>query len=40
MLEGNKIIVTVAINGGMRQNREGAIVPKQPVEIGEAVAML
>ena len=38
MLEGNKIIVTVAINGGMQQDREGAIVPKQPVEIGEAAA--
>ncbi len=38
MLDGNKIIVTVAINGGMQQDREGAIVPKQPVEIGEAAA--
>ncbi len=38
MLEGNKVIVTVAINGGMQQDRDGAIVPKQPVEIGEAAA--
>ena len=38
MLEGNKVIVTVAINGGMQQDREGAIVPKQPAEIGEAAA--
>jgi 3-keto-5-aminohexanoate cleavage enzyme len=38
MLEGNKVIVTVDINGGMQQDRDGAIVPKQPVEIGEAAA--
>ena len=38
MLEGNKIIITVAVNGGMQQDREGAIIPKQPVEIGEAAA--
>ena len=38
MLEGNKVIVTVAINGGMQQDREGAAVPKQPVEIGEEAA--
>lgn len=38
MLPGNKIIVTVAINGGMQQDREGAVVPKQPAEIGEAAA--
>ena len=38
MLDGNKVIVTVAINGGMQQDREGAIVPKQPAEIGEAAA--
>lgn len=36
MLDANKVIVTVAINGGMQQDREGAIVPKQPAEIGEA----
>lgn len=38
MLDGNKVIITVALNGGMQQDREGAIVPKQPVEIGEAAA--
>ena len=38
MLAGNKVIITVAINGGMQQDRDGAIVPKQPAEIGEAAA--
>jgi len=38
MLAGSKVIITVAVNGGMQQDREGAIVPKQPVEIGEAAA--
>lgn len=38
MLAGNKVIITVAINGGMQQDREGAVIPKQPVEIGEAAA--
>ena len=38
MLEGNKFIITVAVNGGMQQDREGAIIPKQPAEIGEAAA--
>jgi len=38
MLAGNKIIITVAVNGGMQQDREGAVVPKQPAEIGEAAA--
>lgn len=38
MLEGNKVIITVALNGGMQQDRDGAIVPKQPDEIGEAAA--
>ena len=38
MLEGNKVMITVAINGGMQQDREGATVPKQPVEIGEEAA--
>jgi 3-keto-5-aminohexanoate cleavage enzyme len=38
MFAGNKFIVTVAINGGMQQDRDGAIVPKQPDEIGEAAA--
>ena len=38
MLTGNKVIITVAINGGMQQDREGAVIPKQPAEIGEAAA--
>lgn len=38
MLAGNKVIITVAINGGMQQDREGAVIPKQPAEIGEAAA--
>jgi 3-keto-5-aminohexanoate cleavage enzyme len=38
MLAGNKVIITVAVNGGMQQDRDGAIVPRQPVEIGEAAA--
>lgn len=38
MLAGNKVIFTVAINGGMQQDREGAIIPKQPAEIGEEAA--
>lgn len=38
MLEGNKIIITVALNGGAQQNRDGAIVPIQPAEIGEEAA--
>jgi len=38
MLAGNKVIIAVAINGGMQQDRDGAIIPKQPVEIGEAAA--
>lgn len=38
MLANDKVIITVAINGGMQQDRGGAIVPKQPVEIGEAAA--
>lgn len=38
MLEGNKVMITVALNGGMQQDREGAVVPKQPDEIGEAAA--
>jgi 3-keto-5-aminohexanoate cleavage enzyme len=31
-------MITVALNGGMQQDREGAVVPKQPTEIGEAAA--
>lgn len=38
MLPGNKVIITVALNGGMQQDREGAVIPKQPAEIGEAAA--
>jgi len=38
MLAGNKVIITVAINGGMQQNRDGAVIPLQPEEIGEAAA--
>jgi 3-keto-5-aminohexanoate cleavage enzyme len=38
MLKGNKVIITVAINGGMQQDRDGAVVPKQPEEIAEAAA--
>jgi 3-keto-5-aminohexanoate cleavage enzyme len=38
MLDGNKVIITVAINGGMQQDRGGAVIPKQPAEIGEAAA--
>jgi 3-keto-5-aminohexanoate cleavage enzyme len=38
MLAGNKVIITVALNGGMQQDRDGAVVPKQPREIGEAAA--
>lgn len=38
MLAGKKVIITVALNGGMQQDRDGAIVPKQPREIGEAAA--
>ena len=38
MLEGGKVMITVALNGGMQQDRDGAVVPKQPDEIGEAAA--
>ncbi|MXO59970.1 hypothetical protein GRI89_10505 [Altererythrobacter salegens] len=38
MLDGRKVMITVALNGGMQQDREGAVVPKQPEEIGEAAA--
>jgi 3-keto-5-aminohexanoate cleavage enzyme len=38
MLTGNKVIITVAVNGGMQQDRDGAVVPKQPADIGEAAA--
>ncbi len=36
MVHGNKLIITVAVNGGMQQSRDGAFVPTQPVEIAEA----
>jgi 3-keto-5-aminohexanoate cleavage enzyme len=38
MLERSKVIITVAVNGGMQQSRDGAFVPTQPVDIGEAAA--
>jgi 3-keto-5-aminohexanoate cleavage enzyme len=38
MLKGNKVIITAALNGGMQQDRECAIIPRQPQEIGEAAA--
>ncbi|MBO9575007.1 MAG: 3-keto-5-aminohexanoate cleavage protein [Sphingobium sp.] len=38
MLDGAKVIISVALNGGMQQDRDGAVVPKQPEEIGEAAA--
>ena len=38
MLDGNKVIISVALNGGMQQDRDGAIIPKLPEEIGEAAA--
>ena len=38
MFHGNKVIITVAVNGGMQQSRDGAFVPTQPVEIAEAAA--
>ena len=38
MLDSNKVMITVALNGGMQQDRDGAVVPKQPDEIGEAAA--
>jgi 3-keto-5-aminohexanoate cleavage enzyme len=38
MFAGNKFIITAALNGGMQQDRDGAIVPKQPRELGEAAA--
>ena len=38
MLAGNKFIISVALNGGMQQDRDGAVIPKQPAEIGEAAA--
>ena len=38
MLDGNKVIITVAVNGGMQQSRDGAVIPTQAVAIGEAAA--
>jgi 3-keto-5-aminohexanoate cleavage enzyme len=38
MLPGNKVIITCAINGGMQQDRDGAMIPTQPAQIGEAAA--
>ena len=36
MRDKSRVIVTVAVNGGMQQDRDGAVIPKQPAEIGEA----
>lgn len=36
MEPNDALIITVALNGGMQQDREGAVVPKQPDEIAEA----
>jgi 3-keto-5-aminohexanoate cleavage enzyme len=36
MLTRNTVVITVAINGGMQQDRDGAVIPKQPDEIAEA----
>jgi 3-keto-5-aminohexanoate cleavage enzyme len=38
MLTGNKVIISVALNGGMQQDRDGALIPTQPAEIGAAAA--
>src|SRR4029079_13994199 len=38
MPDGNKVIITVALNGGMQQSHDGAFVPTQPVDIAEAAA--
>jgi 3-keto-5-aminohexanoate cleavage enzyme len=38
VIAGNKFIVSVALNGGMQQDRDGAVIPKQPHELGEAAA--
>jgi 3-keto-5-aminohexanoate cleavage enzyme len=38
VLAGHKVIITCALNGGMQQDRDGAVIPKQPEEIGEAAA--
>ena len=36
MRDKSRVIVTVAVNGGMQQDRDGAIIPKQPEEIADA----
>ena len=36
MRDKSRVIITVAVNGGMQQDRDGAVIPKQPDEIGEA----
>jgi len=38
MFADNKFVISVALNGGMQQDRDGAVIPKQPEEIGEAAA--
>lgn len=34
-----KIVIVVAVNGGMQQSRDGAVVPTQPEEIAEAARL-
>jgi 3-keto-5-aminohexanoate cleavage enzyme len=36
MRDKSRVIITVAVNGGMQQDRDGAVIPKQPEEIAEA----
>jgi 3-keto-5-aminohexanoate cleavage enzyme len=36
MRDKSRVIVTVAVNGGMQQDRDGAVIPKQPDEIAAA----
>ena len=36
MSANDKVIITVALNGGMQQDREGCVVPKQPDELAQA----
>jgi 3-keto-5-aminohexanoate cleavage enzyme len=36
MSSKEKVIITVALNGGMQQDRDGCVVPKQPEELAQA----
>ena len=36
MRDKSRVIITVAVNGGMQQDRDGAVIPKQPEEIAAA----